>query len=133
MKKIIFLSFILFSSTLFLFAQQTKIATPPQFTKAELLAFNDVKSLLSAINKGQDYSKYIVRNFSLTTILTNPDGTTTKLSEMGPGGTWSEKQKTTIEKYAKKGTTFTLENITLVESGKKGVVNPPNVSFSIKE
>ena|ERR1051326_5650608 len=132
MKKIILLSFIIMSSV-FTFAQTEKMAPSPSFTKSELLSFADLKSLLSAINKGQDYSKYLVRNFNLTTTVTNPDKTTTKLSEMGPGGTWSEKQKNMIEKYAKKGTTFTLENIVLVESGKKGVVNQPDASFTIKE
>ena len=121
------------SSAMFLFAQQQKLATPPQFTKAELLAFNDVKTVLTAINKGQDYTKYLVRTFNLTTTVTNPDGTTTKLSEMGPGGTMCEKQKSMIEKYAMKGVVFTLENIIMIEGGKKGMINQPNASFSIKE
>lgn len=133
MKKLFFLSLILLSSAMIVSAQQTKIAAPTQFTKAELLAFSDMKALLSAINKGQDYSKYMVRNFNLTTIITNADGTTTKLSEMGPGGAWSEKQKAMIEKYASKGVVFTLEGITMVEKGKKGIVNQPNASFAVKE
>ena len=133
MKKIFLLSLMIVSSAMFLFAQQQKLATPPQFTKAELLAFNDVKTVLTAINKGQDYTKYLVRTFNLTTTVTNPDGTTTKLSEMGPGGTMSEKQKSMIEKYAMKGVVFTLENIIMIEGGKKGMINQPNASFSIKE
>ena len=133
MKKLFLLSFILISSAMFVSAQQAKLATPPQFTKAELLAFSDLKAILSSIHKGQDYSKYLVRNFNLTTTITNADGTTTKLSEMGPGGVWSEKQKSMIEKYSKKGTTFTLESIILVEAGKKGMINEPNAAFSIKE
>lgn len=121
------------ASSAFIFAQQQKVVATPQFTKTELLAFSDLKALLLAINKGQDYSKCIVRNFSLTTNIINPDGTTTKLSEIGPGGTLSEKQKSMIEKYARKGVLFTLENMIMVEGGKKGIVNQPNVSFSIKE
>ena len=135
MKKLFLLSLLIVSSTLFLSAQQQKSTTPPQFTKSELLAFNNVQTLLAAINKGQDYSQNKFRNFNLTTTVTNPDGTTTKLSEMGPGGTWSEKQKSMIEKYAMKGVLFTIENIVMVEVEKKGavVVAQPNVSFSIKE
>ena len=133
MKKSIFISLILITSSAFAFSQEQKAAAPPQFTKAEFLAFSDLKAILTAINKGQDYSKNLVRNFNLTTTVTNPDKTTTKLSENGPGGTWSEKQKDMIEKYAKKGTTFTLENIIMIESGKKGMLEQPNVSFSIKE
>ena len=136
MKKSLILSlFIVISS--FVFGQEKKAVAPvtptPQFTKSELLAFGDLKALLSAINKGQDYSKYMIRNFKLTTTVTNADKTTSALSEIGPGGTWSEKQKAMIETYAKKGTTFTLENIIMLESGKKGTVDQPNVSFSIKE
>lgn len=133
MKKSFFISLVIIASSAFAFAQEQKAVATPQFTKAELLAFNDVKAILTAINKGQDYTKYLVRNFNLTTTVTNPDGTTTKLSEMGPGGTWSEKQKSMIEKHAKKGVSFTLENIVMTEAGKKGMVNQPNVSFSIKE
>lgn len=133
MKKSIFISFLIFASSAFVFAQQHKVVAPPQFTKTELLAFSDLKSLLSAINNGQDYSKCIVRNFNLTTNIINPDGTSTKLSEMGPGGTWSEKQKSMMEKYAKEGVSFTLENIRMVEGGKKGMINQSDVSFSIKE
>lgn len=132
MKKLIILSLITLSSVL-TFAQNEKQAPLPSFTKAELLAFSDLKAILSSINKGQDYSKYLVRNFQLTTVITNPDKTTTILSETGPGGIWSEKQKAMIEKYAKKGVTFTLESIVMIESGKKGTVNQPNISFTIKE
>ena len=135
MKKIFLFSIFIIVSANFVFGQQeTKLAaTTPQFTKAELLAFDNVKALLSAIDKGKDYSINLVRNFNLTTTVTNADKTTTKLSESGPGGQWSEKQKTMIEKYAKKETIFTLENIILIESGKKGTINQPNISFSIKE
>ena len=28
---------------------------------------------------------------------------------------------------------FTLENMVMIESGKKGIFNPPNASFTIKE
>ncbi|MBI4931663.1 MAG: hypothetical protein HY841_12915 [Bacteroidetes bacterium] len=133
MKKSIFISFLIFASSAFVFAQEQKMIAPPQFTKAELLAFSDLKAILSAINKGQDYSKFIVRNFNLTTTITNADKTTTKLSEMGPSGVWSEKQKTMIEKYAKKDVIFTLENIIMIEGAKKGIINQPSVSFSIKE
>lgn len=133
MKKIISFSLFILTSSVFVFGQlQTKLATPSsiQFTKAELLAFGDLKSVLSAINKGKDYSTYAVRNFNLTTM----DGAT-KLSEMGPGGKWSEKQKAMIEKYAKKGTTFTLENIMLFQTGEKGPVKveQSDISFSVKE
>ena len=131
MKKLILLTFIAVSS-FFAFSQTAKMAAPAQFTKAELLAFTDVKALLAAINK-QDYSKYLVRNFKLTTVITNADKTTTTLTEMGPGGAWSEKQKAMVEKYAQKGAAFTLENIVIIEGGKKGVINQPSVSFSIKE
>ena len=135
MKKLIIISLLFIASSAFSFAQNEKAIPPPQFTKAELLAFTDLKAVLTAINKGQDYSKYIVRNFVLTTTVTNPDKTTTKLSESGPGGTWSEKQKSMIEKYAKKDVTFNLENILLFEKGGKGVnpVSQPNASFAIKE
>ena len=132
MKKIILLSFITVSCV-FAFAQTEKQAAPASFTKAELLAFADAKALLSAINKGEDYSKYLVRNFKLTTVISNPDKTKTTLSETGPGGTWSEKQKTMIEKYAKKGAIFNLEEIVLFEPGKKGVINSQGFSFTIKE
>jgi len=121
------------SSFSFSFSQEQKSASSSEFTKAELLAFADVKALLSAINQGKDYSKYAVRNFVLSTTVTNPDGTHTKVFENGPGGIWSEAQKTMIEKYAKKGTDFTLERIIMFEGGKKGTVNSPSVPFSIKE
>jgi len=135
MKKIFLLSLMIVSSAMFLFAQQQKLAPPPQFTKAELLAFKDAQALLTAINKGHDYTQNIFRNFTLTTTVANPDGTTTKLSEMGPGGTLSEKQKSMIENYAKKGVEFTIENVLMFEMGKKGAVavDQPNASFSIKE
>jgi len=135
MKKIFLLPLLIVSSAMFLYAQEQKSITPPQFTKAELLAFNNVQSLLAAIKNGQDYSQNKFRNFNLTTTVTNPDGTTTKLSEMGPGGIWSEKQKSMIEKYAMKGVLFSIENVVMVEVNKKGavVVDQPNVSFSIKE
>jgi hypothetical protein len=133
MKKLILLSFFLLSSTLFVSAQQEKAAAPAQFTKAELLGFADLKAILTTINKGQDYSKYIVRNFNLSIIVSNPDGTTTVVSEMGPGGTWSEKQKAMINKYAVKGASFKLEKITMIEQGKKELVSMPVAMFSIKE
>lgn len=134
MKKLFFLSLIIVASSASVFAQQEKVAAPSvSFTKAELLAFKNLKELLSAINKGQDYSMYLVRNFHLATTVKNSDGTETKLSEMGPGGTWSEKQKNMIEKYAAKGAVFTLENMVLIEQGKKGVINQPNIFFLIKE
>ncbi len=133
MKKLIFLSLIFLSSTLFVSAQQEKVAASTQFTKAELLGFSDLKALLAAINKGQDYSKYQVRNFSLTTTVTQPDGTTSVISEAGPGGVWSEKQKAMINKYAVKGTAFTLEKITVIEKGKKELTAIPAASFSVKE
>ena len=134
MKKSIIVSAFILAGSLLSFAQDTKItAAPVQFTKAELLAFPDLKALLSAINKGQDYSKYIVRNFDLTTIVTNTNKTIAPISEMGPGGTWSVKQKAMIEQYAKTGTTFSLENIVMLEQGKRGIVSQPVVSFIIKE
>ena len=135
MKKSILLSLIILAASAFTFAQTEKTIPPPQFTKAELLAFTDLKGVLTAINKGKDYSKYLVRNFTLTTTVTNPDKTSTTLSENGPGGTWSEKQKSMIEKYSKKGIVFTLENIMLYEPMGKGVnkIEQPNLSFTIKE
>ena len=133
MKKSIIISVFILAASLFAVAQDQKTAAPVQFTKAELLAFSDLKALLSAINKGQDYSSYLVRNFNLTTPVTKADKTTSSVSEMGPSGVWSEKQKSMIEQYAKKGVVFTLENIVMIESGKKGIINQPNVSFSIKE
>lgn len=139
MKKTIFISFIIAVSSTFVFGQETKAIAPvtptPQFTKSELLAFSDLKAVLSVINKGKDYSTYAVRNFNLTTTVANADKTTTQLSEMGPGGAWSEKQKAMIEKYAKKGTTFTLENIMLFQTGEKAPVKveQPNISFTVKE
>ena len=135
MKKIFLVSLIIVSFSISIFAQlNTSTASSAYFTKAELLAFKNVKEILSAINKGQDYSKYLVRNFNLVTyVRNNSDGTLTKISETGPGGTWSVKQKEMIEKYATQGVFFTLENIVLVEQGKKGIINQPGVSFSIKE
>jgi hypothetical protein len=134
MKKSIVISFIILSVSVFSFAQSQKTVAPVQFTKAELLGLSDLKAILTAINKGQDYSKYIVRNFNLTTTVTNTNnGTTATLSEMGPGGAWSEKQKAMIEAYAKKGVLFTLDNIVMMEKDKKGIVNQPGVSFMIKE
>ena len=139
MKKIFILSLFIATSTAFVFGQVAKPITAqpkvPQFTKTELLAFTDLKGILSSINKGKDYSSYLIRNFNLTTTITNADKTTTVLSESGPGGQWSEKQKSMIEKYAKKGITFTLENIMMFQPAEKGVtkVEQSNVSFSIKE
>lgn len=133
MKKIIFFSLFVLLFSEFSFAQEQKTASASAFSKSELLAFGDVKALLSAINEGKDYSKYNARNFVLVTVVTNPDGTHTKISESGPGGIWSENQKAMIEKYAKKGVDFTLERVVMVESGKKGMVNFPSVPFSIKE
>ena len=136
MKKIFILSLFLVASSAFVFGQEKKMATSTsQFTKSELLSFTDLKAVLTAINKGKDYSTYLVRNFNLTTTVTNADKTTTVLSESGPGGKWSEKQINMIEKYAKKGTTFTLENIMLFQPAEKGVtkVEQPNTSFTIKE
>lgn len=132
MKKFILLSFLFFTLTGVSFSQAEKKSEISQFTKAELLAFKDVKMLLSSINKGQDYSVYQVRNFKLTTTITNPDNSTTVLSEIGPGGTFSEQQIALIEKYAKKGTTFTIEALTMIDPGKKGVINMGGISFMIK-
>ena len=130
MRKSIFISFLILVSSLFAFAQQQKVTTP-QFTKAELLKFADVKAMLSAVN-GRDYSNFLVRNFTLSTVPQRADSTKTKVSETGPGGEWSERQKSMIEKYANKGVSFTLENILLLERGKKGLVDQPTVTFFIK-
>ena len=133
MKKSIIISAFILAASLISFVQDQKTVAPVQFTKAELLGFADLKSLLSAINKGQDYSMYIVRSFNLVATVVNTNKTATKMSEMGPGGVWSERQKAMIEQYAKKGVVFTLENIMMIESGKKGIVNQPNATFTIKE
>ena len=134
MKKSIIISVFILATSALSFAQDNKVlAAPVQFTKAELLAFPDLRSLLSAINTGQDYSNFLVRNFNLTTTVTNSNKVAAPVSEMGPGGTWSAKQKAMIDQYAKKGTIFTLDNIVMVEQGKKGVINQPSVSFTIKE
>ncbi len=133
MKKLIFLSFILLTTAMCVSAQDAKQATPAQFTKAELLGFADVKALLTAIDKGKDYSKYSVRNFNLSTTVVNADGTSSKISEMGPGGTWSEKQRSLIEKHAVKGTVFTVDGITMIEPGTKGKTEQPAATFTIKE
>lgn len=133
MKKIFFISFLFVASSAICFSQSERRTGLAQFTKSELLGFKDVKTLLAAINKGEDYSKYQVRNFKLTTVVTNPDGTASSLSEIGPGGTFSEKQIALIEKYAKKGTTFTIEALTMIEPGKKGIINMDSISFMIKE
>lgn len=128
MKKAIYTLVFILATSVLSFAQDQA-----QFTKTELLAFTDLKALLSVINKGQDYSKYIVRNFNLNTVTTDASGKTAVVSEMGPGGVWSTKQKAMIEQYAKKGVAFTLENMVMMENNTKGIVNQPNVSFSIKE
>lgn len=134
MKKSIFVSAFILASALFSFAQDQRTTAPVvEFTKAELNAFADLKAILSAINKGQDYSNFLVRNFNLTTTVINSNKVAAPISEMGPGGTWSAKQKAMIDQYAKKGTIFTLDNIVMVEQGKKGVINQPSVSFMIKE
>lgn len=134
MKKLILLSLFIGVLSAIVSAQHEKVAAPSfSFTKTELLAFKNVQTLLSSINKDRDYSKYLIRNFNLTTTVKNADGTETKVSEIGPGGTWSEKQKNMIEKYAAKDVVFILENIVLVEQGKKGTTNQSDVSFSIKE
>ena len=134
MKKLILLSFVFLTSVFCLSAQDAaKQAAPAQFTKTELLAFPDVKAILKAIDKTQDYSTYMVRNFNITTTITNADGTTSKLSEMGPGGTVSAKQKELIQKYAVKGVVFSLENVTMIESGKKGKTELSSASLTIKE
>ena len=133
MKKTI-LTFVFFLvAYVFSFSQEQKTTNTAAFTKSELLAFADVKALLSAINQGKDYSKYAVRNFVLSTTITNPDGSHTKISESGPGGIWSSKLKEMIEKHAKKGVDFTLEKVIMIESGKKGMVDVPSIPFSIKE
>lgn len=133
MKRSILISFFVLAAAVFSFGQEQKTAAPASFTKAELLAFSDLKSLLSAIHKGQDYSKYLVRNFHLTTLSTDVTGQITPISEMGPGGVWSQKQKAMIEQYGVKGAVFTIEKIVMIESGKKGVIEQPSVSFTIKE
>ena len=115
------------------FAQQEKTAAPSlSYSKAELLALKSVKEILSVGNKERDYSKHLVRTFNLVITVNNADGTQTKVSEAGTGGAWSQKQKMEIEKYATKGAVFTLENIVLIEQGKIGAVNQPDVIFSIK-
>jgi hypothetical protein len=133
MKKLILFSLLSFTIANISFSQAEKEPNISQFTRDELLAFKDVKTLLSAINKDKDYSMYWVRNFKLTTTITNPDNTKTVLSEMGPGGIFSEQQIALIEKYAKKGATFTIEDLTMIEHGKKGVITMENISFVIKE
>ena len=130
MNRLIFVSFIVFALSLFASAQQAKLSSA-QFTKEEILAFKDVRALLSAIKNGKDYSNYIVRNFSLCIPIDNVDSTHVKLSESGPRGYWTEKQKKMIQN-AKKGSVFTLENMLMVEAGKKGLANEPPVSFSIE-
>ncbi|MBI3502425.1 MAG: hypothetical protein HY063_11595 [Bacteroidetes bacterium] len=136
MKKLLFLSLFTVASVGCTFAQQATAASKgnAQFTKAELLAFPNLQSLLGAIDK-KDYSKYLIRNFALTTTATNADNATSAISETGPGGKWSEKQKEEINKYATKGAVFTLEKILMLEPNGKGVtqVAQPDVSFSIKE
>lgn len=133
MKKAIYTLIITLAISGFSFAQDQMKAVPAQFTKAELLVFPDLKALLSAINKGQDYSKHIVRNFNLTTLSADPSRIAATVSEMGPGGVWSEKQKAMIEKYAVKGVVFTLDNMVMMESSTKIKVVQPNVSFVIKD
>ena len=139
MKKSIILTIVFAASSLFSFAQTEKkaaTATPAiQLTKTELAGFTNVKDILSASDKSKDYSKLLVRNYSLTTTVTNPDKTTSVLSESGPGGIWGEKQKAMIEKYAKKGVTFNIEKVLIFEQVEKGVkqVDQSNISFSIKE
>lgn len=135
MKKSLYTLVIILAATAFSFAQdqQTTAPSPAQFTKTELLAFTDLKALLSAINMGQDYSKYIVRNFNLHTVITDASQKTVVVSEMGPGGVWSAKQKSMIEQYAKKGVVFTLDNMVMMENGTKGMITQPNVSFVIKD
>lgn len=132
MKRSILLPLFILAASVFAYAQDQKTAAPAEFTKAELLAFPDVKALLSAINKGQDYSKFMVRNFNLVTV---PVGTgpAVPVSKMGPGGVWSTEQKAMIEQYAQMGVVFTIEKIIMIESGKKGMIDQPSVSFSIKE
>ena len=131
MNKFICILLIFLCGSLLVFAQME--SSSPQFTKEELLAFKDVRHLLSAMKHGKDYSQYIVRNFSLSILVRSADSTQVKLSETGPGGQWSSKQKNMIQKCARKGVVFTLENILMVEPGKKGLANEPPVSFSIRE
>lgn len=133
MKKLISISLIILVASVFSFAQDQKKTVSAQFTKAEFLAIQDLKVLLSDINKSTDYSTKLVRNFNLTTTIINPDNTTTKVSESGPGGIFTERQKAIIEKHAKAGVVFTLDNIVVIERGQKGMLDHPGISITIKD
>jgi len=117
----------------FLFSQESKkTPAPKEFTKAEVLAHKNILDFLAAVNPATDYSKYTVRSFELSTAVASDAGEKTKTSELGPGGTWSEKQKQMLEK-AQQGNVYSVQNIRAIEPGKKGVQNLSGFSFIIKD
>ena len=145
MKKSIFIVLVFFASAGFVSAQQQKSSTALEITKADLLSFKDIKPLLSAANRGADYSKYIVQSFKLmgTASETGSEGVvSTSFVEPAACGTWTVKQRSMIEQYAKKGMVFTVAEITMIEPGQPGtpyvaekevVFSVPNISFTVKE
>ena len=136
MKKSILTSLVVLASVACLFAQQKSAATAPAaFTKQELFAFSDVKSLLSAVNKEKYSSLNVVRSFNLTmsTTYTDASGNTgsISLSELAPDGEWTEKQKAIIDQYGKSGVVFNLEAIVMGKLGVPGTPYIPDVPFSV--
>jgi hypothetical protein len=116
-------------------------ATAIQITKAELISLKDIKPLLTI----DPNKNYIVRHFTLSgsTVENSDKGTVSiSFSESADGGIFSEKQRSLIEKYSKKGMVFSIGDISVMETGKPGTTyNPaaeiyftaPNVSVIIKE
>lgn len=137
MKKLLFLSFVVLGS--FGLAAAQNAETTSSFSQSELLSFKDVTPVLSAANKGKDYSSYVVIGFNLT-ISYVEGAVSTKITEPGDGDVFTEKQRELIAKYAGKGASFTLDAVKLKEPGKPGtpydptrenVFSVPSVSFSV--
>jgi len=150
MKNTIFTLLILAFSCGFLSAQSAGLPSEQQkpagqLTKSQALSFSDVKALLSSLDKGRDYSKYIVQGFTLgvsTTESTAQGLLSIKATESGDGEVFGEKHKALIERYAKQGALFTVSQIQLLEPGIPGTPYEPekekrffisDISFSVTE
>ncbi|MGQ0829898.1 MAG: hypothetical protein ACT4ON_16045 [Bacteroidota bacterium] len=116
-------------------------STTVRINKTDIISYKDIKPLLAAADPGKDYTSYRIHSFNLSGTGTEGDNSISFI-ENSSCGKFTEKQRSLIEKYNKKGMVFTLEEITIIKLGEPGTpynpqeqiaISTPNVSFTIKE